>query len=205
MSARMRKGGMRKGGRRKVARKEGGRQMTAALETARMTLRPMRDGDWQDLRAIHGDRAAMRTLSADGAVLPLARSQAMARAHAAHWAAHGFGLWHAGDRATGRFCGYAGVRHALAEGRALVELAYAVVPGLWRQGRAGELARAVVDHAFTTLPLEVLEGFTLTGNAGSRRVLEGTGFVFSHEGTHAGLAHRFYRLDRARWQRAQRG
>lgn len=177
-----------------------GDRAVPALETARMILRPFRAENWEDLRAIHGDPRAADTLSVDAKPFSVEQTQRTAAAHAGHWRAHGFGIWHAADRETGRFCGYAGVRLSLVEGRARVELAYAVVPAFWRQGRAGELVRAVVDHAFATLPFDRLDCFTLIRNAGSRKVMEGAGFRFTHEGLHAGLPHRFCVLTREMWE-----
>ena len=169
------------------------------LETGRMALRPFAAADWPDLRLIQGDPAAADTLSADGEPFSEAQTQRSAAAWDAHWTAHGFGIWYAQDRQTEGFCGYAGVEHTIAEGRGVVELAYGVVPAFWRQGRASELARAVVDHAFETLPLHRLDCFTLTRNTGSRKVMEGAGFRFTHEGLHADLPHRFCVLTRDIW------
>lgn len=170
------------------------------LATKRMDLRPFRREDWQDLARINGDARAMDTLSADGKPLADDAIQARTQAHAAHWDAHGFGLWHVTDRASGSFCAYAGLRFVVLDGRPVIELAYAVVPDFWQQGRARELARVTLDEAFARLALEEAWCFTLTRNIASRRTMEGAGFQYSHDGDRVGLPHVFYTLTRARWQ-----
>lgn len=175
------------------------------LATSRMDLRPFMAGDWRDLAAINGDARAMDTLSADGKPLAEADIKARAQAFAAHWQAHGFGLWHVSDSAHGSFCAYAGLRFVLLDGKPIIELAYAVVPEFWQQGRARDLARATIDDVFARLGLEEAWCFTLTRNTASRRTMEGAGFQYSHDGDRVGLPHVFYRLSRARWEETRPG
>jgi len=169
------------------------------LETARMTLRPFRADDWQDLTLIHGDVRAMDTLSADGKALDDDAIRTRAQVWDAHWTAHGFGLWHVSDKARGSFCAYAGMRHLLLDGAPIVELAYAVVPDFWRQGRGHELARPCVDDVFERLALQDAWCFTLTRNTASQKVMQGAGFTYSHDGDRVGLPHVFYRMTRDQW------
>ncbi len=173
------------------------------LETERMAGRPFFADDWPDLRLIHGDPRAMDTLSADGKPFDEDTTQRSAQTWHAHWLAHDFGLWHFSDKATGKFCGYAGQRHLILDGQPCVELAYAIVPEFWRQGRASELARACVDDLFGRSPLDVMVCLTLTRNEGSQKVMQSAGFEFERNGERVGLPHVFYRLTREMWVKAR--
>jgi len=169
------------------------------LETDRMVFRPFRPDDWQDLRLIQGDVRAADTLSADGKPFDEDWSRTCGRAWAAHWDVYKFGLWHITDKQTDRFCAYAGLRLLLLDGKAMVELAYAVVPDFWQQGRGHEFARPCVDDAFGRMNLEDAWCFTLVRNTGSQKIMKGAGFVYSHDGERAGLPHVFYRMTREQW------
>lgn len=175
------------------------------LETDRMTFRPFQPGDWQDLRAIQADARATDTLSADGKPFPEQKSRDAARTWAAHWDLHGFGIWHITDKETDRFCAYAGLRLVLFYGKPIVELAYAVVPDFWKQGRGHEFARPCVDDVFERSGLEEAWCFTLVRNTGSQKVMQGAGFVFTHHGDHVGLPHFFCKMNRDQWGGPRQG
>ncbi|MEQ8747557.1 GNAT family N-acetyltransferase [Pyruvatibacter sp.] len=169
------------------------------LETDRMIFRAFAADDWRDLRLIQGNAQATDTLSADGKPFAEDKSREAARRWAAHWDVHGFGLWHITDKASGGFCAYAGLRLELFYGLPIVEMAYAVVPAFWRQGRGHEFARVCVDDVFERTGLSDAWCFTLARNIASQKVMQGAGFVFSHDGDHVGLPHRFYHMTRAQW------
>ena len=57
------------------------------------------------------------------------------------------------------------------------ELGYWLAEPHWGQGYGREAARAVVDHAFMTLDRDTVTASYFTGNAASRRILEGLGFI----------------------------
>ena len=170
------------------------------LETQRMTYRPFTAEDWRDLRLIHGDARATDTLSADGVPFADEKSRTAAETWAAHWQAHDFGHWHISDKVSGGFCAYAGLRFVLLDGAPIVELAYAVVPAFWRQGRGHEFARACVDDVFNRTALTEAWCFTLTRNTASRKVMQGAGFQYSHDGERVGLPHVFCKLTRSQWE-----
>lgn len=170
------------------------------LKTPRMTFRPFEPEDWRDLRAIQGDARAMDTLSVDGVPFPEEVSRTAAEMWAAHWKVHGFGFWHISDDATGAFCAYAGMRLVLLDGAPIVELAYAVVPDFWRQGRGHEFARPCVDDVFERMALTEAWCFTLTRNTASQKVMQGAGFQYSHDGERVGLPHVFCKMARAQWE-----
>ena len=85
-------------------------------------------------------------------------------------------------------------------------LGYMFERAAWGQGYATEAARALVDHAFTTLPaLQTITAGLYDGNEASARVLERIGFRQTGRGTLFCMAQQRdldgpdYALSRAEW------
>jgi RimJ/RimL family protein N-acetyltransferase len=89
------------------------------------------------------------------------------------------------------------------------ELGYWLAEPHWGQGFGTEAARAVVDHAFTRLDHDALHASYHLGNAASRRILLGLGFVETGEGSafskarQAEVPHMKLRLTREAWKGAK--
>ncbi len=118
-----------------------------------------------------------------------------------HWDSYGFGQWLWRDRETGEMVGRGGPQWTNASGTDEIEIGWVVVPELWGQGLATELAAASVEVAFGALGLGEVIAYTLPDNIGSWRVMEKTGFVYEREIEYVGLRHLLYR----RRARAQAG
>ena len=112
----------------------------------------------------------------------------------AQWDDRGYGRWVVRDAGTGDFVGRAGLSDYQLDGRAEVELAWAVLPERWGQGIATEAARAALAYA-REIPLRELIAFTLPNNAASLRVMEKIGMRRIGPVEHAGLSHILYRID----------
>jgi RimJ/RimL family protein N-acetyltransferase len=115
----------------------------------------------------------------------------------AHWELHGFGPWLFRLREDDRPAARGGLWRTVVEGRPATEVQYAVVSSLRGQGLATEIARASVAAAFDQAGLEELVCFTLASNVASLRVMEKTGFQYSHDITRTGLPHKLYRLSKS--------
>ena len=89
------------------------------------------------------------------------------------------------------------------------ELGYWLAEPYWSQGFGTEAARAVVDHAFTVQGHTELEASYQLGNAASRRILLGLGFVETGESTGFSKARQMetrlmlLSLTRVGWQEAR--
>lgn len=145
--------------------------MRPTLHTARLTLRPLAEGDLDDLVAMNGDPEVMAFLGP-----PMAAEEVAAEL--ADWVrGHGdFGLWAGvvGD-------GFAGVwflsRDPLDESAG--EIGWRLPRRAWGQGYAVEGGRGLVGHAFDTLGLTRVWGETMAVNTRSRRVMERLGMRHS--------------------------
>jgi len=116
-----------------------------------------------------------------------------------HWRVHGFGLWLLLSRENGAFVGRGGLLTVEVEGRAEVELAYALAALWWGRGLATELARWSVRLAFEVLEVPSLICLTLPTNHASLRVMEKAGFRFEKDVVHRGLPHVLCRIPGERW------
>ena len=110
------------------------------------------------------------------------------------WEQHGHGQWLFSLEGAGTFVGRCGIRKLVVNGREEVELGYAVMPALWGNGFAAEMARAALQVAFDSFHYPSVVAFTLVDNRRSERVMQRLGFSFEAEIVHAGLPHVLYRL-----------
>jgi len=160
--------------------------------TARLRLRAIGAGDFDELHVLHSDAQTMATL---GGVRSRERTQVILDELARHWDEHGFGYWMAYDLESGRFAGRGGLRRVVIEGRAEVEVGYGLLPEFWGRGLATELASESIRVAFHELHLPRLVCFTLPTNRASQRVMEKAGFRYAGEIVWADLPHVLYRLE----------
>jgi RimJ/RimL family protein N-acetyltransferase len=92
----------------------------------------------------------------------------------------GFGVLHVADNVFIGFCSFTGPPSA----DGMVEIAYGIAPGYQGHGHATEAARAIVDYAFATGQVRIIQAHTLPERNASTRVLEKCGFSFSGEINH---------------------
>ena len=90
---------------------------------------------------------------------------------------YGYGLWATILTETGAFIGRCGLLPAQVDGHDEVEVAYLLDKGYWGRGLAGEAARAIVDHAFATLPVDRLVSMFDPENDASRGVASSAGMT----------------------------
>lgn len=161
--------------------------------TPHLLLRRLSVDHLGDLTRLHLDPRVMATL---GGLRPPEDTREWLGRNLEHWRQHGFGLWLAYDRATGRFAGRGGLRHVPIEDRDEIEVAYAFLADFWGRGLATELARESIRVAFSVLNLPELVCFTLTTNGASQRVMQKAGFRYERDLVYSDLPHVLYRLHR---------
>ena len=86
----------------------------------------------------------------------------------------GGGWWAAHLKASGEFVGWFELSEA---GRGVAELGYRLHPDFWGRGYATEGAAALVEHG-RAVGVRRIVAYTMTVNAGSRRVLEKVGLRY---------------------------
>lgn len=124
--------------------------MVPRLETERLIMREWRASDIDAFAGIYGDAEVMRYLGGE----PLARNDAwrnMASA-AGHWALRGYGLWVVERKSVAAVVGRVGLINA--EGWPGLEVGWTLGRPYWGQGYATESARAALNYAFLTQPVD---------------------------------------------------
>ena len=150
--------------------------MLDRLETARLILRPWNESDREPFRKLNSDPRVMEFMPS---VLSTGESDSAFDRIQEHRRRHGFTLFAAEARDTGRMIGYIGflVPSFVAHFTPCVEIGWRLAPDSWGQGLATEGARASVDYGFSTLGLREIVSFTVPANVRSRRVMEKLGMT----------------------------
>jgi RimJ/RimL family protein N-acetyltransferase len=148
--------------------------------SARLRLRPLVDGDLEELVTLHLDPLVM--LGSSGVATPRTRamSEEWLRRTLALADGDGWGAFRVEERDTGVFLGRCGLRPE--EGSGDTEIAYAFARHAWGRGIATEAASAVVQHGFLA-GLTRIVGCVLADNRASLRVLEKVGMHVVREET----------------------
>jgi ribosomal-protein-alanine N-acetyltransferase len=149
------------------------------LATDRLRLRPLGDGDAEDLFALHGSAEVLRYWDGPPWTDPARAQEFLGRCR--RMAGEGTGTRVAVERASdGVFLGWCGLHRADRQHRS-AELGYCYAEAAWGHGYATEAARALLGWAFDTLDLNRVQAEADTRNAASAHVLEKLGFL--REGT----------------------
>lgn len=116
------------------------------LETERLHLRQMEEGDLPDLRRMLKDPLVMR---AYGRPFDEAETLAWYESQQRRYRKDGFGLWAVTRRGESHMIGQCGLTWQQIPGRQVLEIGYLFQKAYWHQGYAIEAARACKAHAFT--------------------------------------------------------
>jgi RimJ/RimL family protein N-acetyltransferase len=145
------------------------------VTTERLELRRFRPSDADALAPVFAQEEVWRFPYGRG--MTRAETESFVASQLDHWAEHRFGLWVAGERATGRTVGYVGlaVPTFLPEILPAVEVGWRFDPAVWGRGYATEGATAALDQAFTTLALGELCSLPQVDNPASCRVADRLG------------------------------
>lgn len=156
--------------------------MTIELRTERLLLRPMQADDAEAMQVMNADAEVMRYIGTGEPLTPEATRARTAKA-AAHWDAHGWGVFAAVEAATGTLVGWTALATPtfLPEILPVTELGWRMRRDRWGRGYAPEAARAVIGFAFGELGLDRVVSCIHSENTASIRVAEKLGMVLERE------------------------
>ncbi len=145
------------------------------LETRRLRLREWRDEDVDVLVRLNADPRVVRYLTPGGRPMSRAETEVQLQCFRIHWREHGFGIWAAEERQTGRVVGRIGLSyHRLWPGEP--ELGWKLDPAVWGRGYATEGGTAGLTYAFETLRVARVVSIIHPENEPSIRVAKRLGF-----------------------------
>ena len=182
-----------------------------ALETERLLLRRLTQGDAAALHRCTSDPAVMRYWH-PGPDADVAATEARIAEIEAHWREHGFGDYGVLARDSSELVGFAGLHHiaGMAEVNAAqpevtrigqkVNVGYALLPARWRRGLGTELCAMLLAHGFSDLGLPEIVAVIDRRNAASVALAERSGLRFRREGTWQGQPRLVLALTRAEFE-----
>ena len=144
------------------------------VETDRLHIRSLSDGDRQGLHAIYGDAETMRFIGRSGTPTNADGTARVLDWFRRHEELHGFSLWALDERDGEPMVGVAGLLWEEGHGPE-VEVVYLVRRDRWGRGYATEATRAVLDNAHGQLGLSRLVALAYPENAASQQVMEKAG------------------------------
>lgn len=136
------------------------------IETERLILREMEEGDFDALYAVLADREIMRHYPC---AFDERRVRGWIERNRERYAILGFGLWAVCLKENGKMIGDCGLSMQIIHGIVRPEIGYHIRRDMQRQGYAGEAARAVRDWAFTHTPFQILYSYMKKTNVPSAR------------------------------------
>lgn len=165
------------------------------LETARLSLRPLRDEDLGEMCTLLGDAEALVHW---GEPLDRGETRSWIERNVARYDTDGFGRCAVVLRATGELVGDCGLIRTTVETVPEVELGWVVRRSHWGLGIATEAAAAWRDYAFAVLALERIVSMVAEENTASRRVAEKLGMTVERPAIWGGLPMLMYSCARDR-------
>lgn len=142
------------------------------LQTQRLILREMNEGDFAALAEILGDP---ETMTAYNGAFSEGEIRAWLNNQLARYRRYGFGLWAVILKETGKMIGQCGLTMQEWNGREVLEVGYLFNRAFWRCGYATEAARACMDYAFNVLCAEEVCSIIRDTNAASQGVARRNG------------------------------
>jgi RimJ/RimL family protein N-acetyltransferase len=169
----------------------------STLETARLRLRPFRDGDLHAYADLCADSEVMRYVG-DRGVLSREDAWRQMAMLAGHWQLRGFGMWAVEERDTGCFVGRVGLHYP--EGWPDREIAWALARPFWGRGYALEAAHAALAEAFGRLGFPRIISLIDPANVRSIRLAERIGERLEGGTTVRGHRVAVYALAKSDWR-----
>jgi len=155
----------------------GEKEPNVILATPRLVLAPWAERDLAPFAALNADPEVMRyfpkTMTAEESDALVDRLRGM-------WAEHGYGFSALRRREDDAFIGMVGIQKVLNPAYPFapaVEVGWRLAKAFWRQGYAGEAARAALAHGFDVLELAEIVAFTTVANLPSQAVMASLGMA----------------------------
>ena len=167
------------------------------LQTERLTLRPLIDGDAPAYAAIRHHPEVAKWLPPEPGE-PLEHARFAIKRFAEFWRERGHAPW--GIFLEDRLIGHGGLN--LVPVFDETEVLWALHPDFWGQGYATEMARAALTFGFATLRLELIFAMTMPDNIASQAVMHRLGLVYRKNVVYKGFDVLWLDITREKWTSA---
>ena len=148
------------------------------IETERLYLREMTEGDFEALRRVLGDAEIMRYYPCS---FDDERIRGWIARNRERYSIFGFGLWAVCRKDTGEMIGDCGLTMQIINGQIRPEIGYHLCADHQRQGFATEAARAVRDWTWQNTPFRAVYSYMKAENIPSIRTAMAYGCEYAGE------------------------
>jgi len=162
------------------------------VETDRLQLREIEEDDVDSLFALDSDPDVMRYVSDGKPRTRIDIEHAIPRVRAYYKEHPGFGIWLAERKDTGKFIGWACLKHL--DNTEMIEVGYRLMKDAWNHGYATESAKSLIRFGLEERGLSRIVAVTHPRNMASQRVLEKCGLERNGAGTYYGNHCFFFEL-----------
>jgi [ribosomal protein S5]-alanine N-acetyltransferase len=166
------------------------------LETKRLFLRPMNDGDVDAVFAMRADADVMRYIRE---TQNRREAENWVKLISSKWETDKIGLCAVILKETNEFIGWCGLWILSETGE--IEVGYAIAANYWRKGFASEAAEICLQYGFDTLNLEKIVACANPKNEGSQAVMRKIGMTFDHIGRYYGTDLVHYTITKEKYAR----
>lgn len=172
------------------------------LETSRLILRVMNDGDYKSLQAVISDPETMKYYQKPYDEAGVQKWIAWCKASQAK---RGFSLWAVILKETGEMIGDCGVSMQTIDDEMKPEIGYHLNKKYHRQGIGKEMTQAVRDYFFTHFDYEEVYSYMDVNNLPSYKTAEANGMTYLHDYVTAdGERCKVYRITRKEWEKIKK-
>ncbi len=154
--------------------------MDILIETERLIIRPLQDGDAAGMFVMDSDPVVHRYVGGKP-VETIAQTQAVIAFVRNQYADYGIGRWAVIEKESGEFAGWTGFKYYATEVNGHInhyDFGYRFARRFWGKGFATESAKAALQYGLEVLKLRNVYAMTDVDNAASRHILEKLGFRF---------------------------
>lgn len=145
------------------------------LETPRLRVQTWQLSDWPEFKPLAQNPEVMRFIGSGG-TWDDARIQTWVQRQLDDQSRDGFCFWQLRLKTDHRLIGFCGL-HRL-ESAGIIEIGWWILPELWGQGLASEVAAAVKEHALTILGIKQISAICHEDNLASERVMQKIGLQY---------------------------
>ena len=172
------------------------------LETSRLILRVMNDGDYKSLQAIISDPETMKYYQKPYDEAGVKKWIDWCKASQAK---RGFSLWAVILKETGEMIGDCGVSMQTIDDEMKPEIGYHLNKKYHHQGIGKEMTQAVRDYFFTHFDYDEVYSYMDVNNEPSYKTAEANGMTYLHDYVTAdGERCKVYRITRKEWEKIKK-
>ncbi len=170
------------------------------IETERLVLREIRDGDLEGMYELDSNPKVHKYLG-NKPITTKEQAASYIKSIKSQYIERGIGRFAIIEKATGTFVGWSGIKfntgekESIGDKKDFYDIGYRLIENFWRKGYARESAEAALAFAFNELKLETIVGTAETENKASNKILKKIGLQYSETFAYKDVMLHWYTLN----------